>query len=269
MGKIKKLFTVVGLILKQPSLLNKILDDENVNKKIVAEKLNLPQGHPSVDIAELVPDFDEIVEPFAFLEGGSMPIEIALLKALAKRFEKCNYLEIGTWRGESVANLASVAEHCVTINLTDDDMRRIGMTEKYIGLHRFFSKELKNVEHISCNSKTFDFSSLNKKFDLVYIDGDHHYDSVLNDTKNAFKLLRDENSIIVWHDYGDAIDNIRWDIVRGIAEGTPSEKRKNIYRISNTRSAIYTTQKVKTALVEYPQTPNKHFKVRITGVNSQ
>lgn len=267
MNKLQKLFTSLKLIIKQPSLLNKVLDDENVNRKIVVEKYTIPSGHPTVDIAELVPGFDETIEPFGFLEGGSMPVEIGLLKAFAKRFDKCNYLEIGTWRGESVANISTVAEHCVTVNLTDDEMRKIGMTEKYINLHRFFSKHLKNVEHISCNSKTFDFSSLHRKFDLIYLDGDHHYESVLSDTKNAFQLLKNEKSIIVWHDYGDSLETIRWDIVRGIVEGTPPEKRNNIYRISNTRSAIYTTEKVKAGFIEYPQTPNKHFSVKVTAVN--
>jgi hypothetical protein len=41
------------------------------------------------------------------------------------------------------------------------------------------------------------FSGLGR-FDLVFIDGDHSYPYVVSDTRNAFKVLRDDNPMIVW-----------------------------------------------------------------------
>ena len=264
MSKIKKLFKAFSLIIQRPSLLNKVLDDETVNQNEVISKYNLKNGLPTIDLLDLCPDFDETLNPYSFLEGCSPTIDIALLKALAKQYEHCDYLEIGTWRGESVANISSVAKHCVTINLPDEEMIQMGLDPKYVDLHRYFSNGIKNITHISANSKTFDFTTLNQKFDLIFIDGDHHYESVLNDAQKTFPLLKNENSVIVWHDYGNNAEDIRWDVLKGILDGTPADKRKNLYRISNTLCAIYTTRIVKSSFAAYPSTPNKNFEVRIS-----
>ncbi len=242
MNKARKFFKAIILIIKKPALLNKVLDDGAVNKKQVIEKYNLPKGLKTIDINDLLPDFNETVEPYCSLDGGSTPFDLALLKGLAKRISNCMYFEIGTWRGESAANVASVAKQCVTLNLPDQEMLMMGLDKNYVESHRFFSKEVKNIIHIQANSQTFDYSSLNQKFDLIFIDGDHHYESVKNDTANAFKLLKDENSIIVWHDYGNNPSDIRWDVFRGVLDGTAADNLKHLYRVSNTLCAIYTTQ---------------------------
>lgn len=255
-----------ALIIRNPWLMNKVLDDEDVNRKAVIDQHGLANGLPVVDILEIAPAFEETVEPFGFLEGGSLPIDLALLKTLARQRPQARYLEIGTWRGESVANVAAVAEKCVTINLPDEEMRKMGLDETYIGLHRFFSKHLSNVEHLQHNSLAFDFTSLGEGFDVIFIDGDHHYQSVRSDTANAFKVLRNERSVIVWHDYGHDPATIRWDVLRGIIDGTPAEKRKHLYRVSNTLCAIYYPFPVRSSQQEPVETPSKHFKVSIRAI---
>ena len=67
---------------------------------------------------------------------------------------------------------------------------------------------------------TFDFADYYGKYDMVFIDGDHHYDSVKKDTETAFKLLKDNRSIIVWHDYGLDPETIRWDVLAAILDGS-------------------------------------------------
>lgn len=266
MKKLQKLLKAVFLALKQPSLLNKVLDDTAVNKQEVIKKHGLRKGLPVIDIAELLPGLNGTIDHYSFLDGTSTPLDLLLLKLLAKRFKECSYLEIGTWRGESVANVASSAKSCVTINLPDKMMRKKGLPEKYIELHRFFSKNIPTIRHIQADSKTFDFNSLNEKYDLIFIDGDHHYESVVSDTRNAFRLLKDEGSVIVWHDYGNTPEDIRWDVLKGILDGTPEGKRGNLFRVSNTLCAIYTTEKIKSEDGDYPQAPNKHFKINIEVV---
>ena len=108
---------------------------------------------------------------------------------------------------------------------------------------------------------------MNEKFDLLFIDGDHHYESVKNDTANAFKLLKNENAIIVWHDYGNNPNDIRWDVFRGILDGTPPEEQKYLYRVSNTLCAIYTRQQI---TAEYPAvnpTPKKSFSINVKSTH--
>lgn len=265
MSKIGKLFKALSLIAKQPALLNNVLDDQDVNKNEVIKNYNLPLGLRSVDILQLLPGLSVTVEPYAALDGGSTPIDLALLKGLAAAKIDCDYFEIGTWRGESAANVASAAKNCYTLNLADDTMLAMGMDKQYVALHRHFSKDLKNVTHLQGNSLTYDYTALNKKFDLIFIDGDHHYESVKSDTANAFKLLKDETSVIVWHDYGNTPSDIRWDVLRGILDGTPADKRKYLYRVSNTLCAIYTQQNVQAAYIKEHSVPTKHFAINVTA----
>ena len=263
MSKLSKLFKALSLIITQPSLLNKVLDDDNVNRNEVIKKYTLDKGLKTVDLTELLPNFDITIEPYAALDGGSTPIDLALLKGLAAAKQNCDYFEIGTWRGESVANVASVAKNCITLNLPDETLLKMGFDKKYVDLHRFYSKNLKNVIHLQGDSLTYDYKSLNQKFDLIFIDGDHHYESVKSDTENAFSLLKDENSIIVWHDYGNNPSDIRWDVLRGILDGTPSDKIKNLYRVSNTLCAIYSKGVKNAEYIPNNSIPKKHFSITV------
>jgi predicted O-methyltransferase YrrM len=263
MGKLSKAFKAIGILLKKPALLNNVLHDKDVMKELVAGRHKMPDGLPVVDLLEIVPSFNETVHPYSFLDGTSSPLDLALLRALAKQHTDCRYFEIGTWRGESAANVAAVAKECVTLNLPDGDMRRMGLREEYISMHRFYSKDLPNVKHLQHNSLTFDYRSAGK-FDVIFVDGDHHYENVKQDTANVFSLLKDDDSVIVWHDYVDHSGQVRYEVLAGILDGTPAEHRPNIYHVSNTMCALHTKKKVKTfTQPEFPY-PDKKFNVNIS-----
>jgi predicted O-methyltransferase YrrM len=93
--------------------------------------------------------------------------------------------------------------------MSDDEMKQMGFKEGQIAQNRMFSKKLENVTRVWHNSQTFDFHSLNKKFDLIFLDGDHAYPAVVKDTRSVFTLLKDENSMIVWHDSGYSYEDVR------------------------------------------------------------
>ena len=267
MNKLNKLTKAIGRIIRRPYLLNLVLQDDESNKDDVIRKHGLKDGLPVIDIDELFPDFEEVAKPYAYLSGATMPIDIALLMALAKRYAVKDYFEIGTWRGESVANLAEVAEHCVTFNLPKEDIVKLTGNPLYADLHSFFSKELANVEQLYGDSQTFDFVPYFGKYDMVFIDGDHHYESVKKDTETAFKLLKGDRSIIVWHDYGLDPETIRWDVMGAILDGAPAEKRKHIYHVSNTLCAVYLPEELPThKLVPYER-PQKYFEIDIKTHN--
>ena len=159
------------------------------------------KGLPFADIGQFA-RIDEKIDNYTYLDGTSRPIDIAFLMAVAKNYTDCNYLEIGSWRGESLFNVSTVSQRCTSISLSKEEMIRIGMSEKAAELQRFFSKGKNNIEHIEANSLQYDFENLKEKFDVIFIDGDHSYKGVKSDTENAFKLLRNEDSVIVWHDFG-------------------------------------------------------------------
>ena len=167
MSKISKAFRAFKLIFKFPYLLNLVLESEDLYKKKVAKKYGLTEGLPLVHLEELFPDFAETVSPYAYLSGATMPIDIALLKSIARRQNSQSYFEIGTWRGESVANVASVVPDCVTLNLSRKEILTFSDDPNYADAHEMFSKNLDNVTHLHGNSQTFDFTPYLHQYDLV------------------------------------------------------------------------------------------------------
>jgi hypothetical protein len=264
MNKAAKAFEIIKRVLKSPGVIRELFDEEEYYRDRLKRNGIFDQGLPQVNLAGLFPGFDETVDPYSFLDGTSLPIDIALLKQCARSYMDCRYMEIGTWRGESVANVATVAGKAVTINLPDKKMLEAGLPQEYVSLHRYFSSHLKNVQHIQHDSLTFDFSALHKKQDLIFVDGDHHYESVKSDTENAFKCIAGDESTIVWHDYAFSPESIRWTVLAGILAGCPPEKRKFLYQVSNTMCAIFTTRPLKTVILKPFQQPDKYFSVRIS-----
>lgn len=258
--KIKKALKAIGYIIKNPWLLNVVLEDNELWKKYVIGKYNLKTGLPVVQIEDLL-DQKEKLNLFAFLDGGSLITDHLLLKKLATWFKDCSYFEIGTWRGESVKNVSEVAKECYTINLSDDEMKNLGLNENYINSVGYFSKNTDNVIHLKGNSLDFDYEKLNKKFDLIFIDGEHHYDFVKKDTENIFKHLLHEESIIVWHDFGFSPEKIRYEVFAAILDGTPIDEHENLYAVSNTLCAIYCRKKLNSDFQDYPLIPKKKFKL--------
>ncbi|MBO4282749.1 MAG: class I SAM-dependent methyltransferase [Bacteroidales bacterium] len=239
MNKLRKLTKAIGRICRHPYLLNLVLQDEGAAKEETLRRYACPDGLPLVELSTLFPDFQEKVFPYAYLSGATMPIDIALLKALAAKYGAKDYFEIGTWRGESVANVAEVVPHCVTFNLPKERIVALTHNPDYAGLHGFFSQSKAGVEQVYGDSQTFDFTPHEGKFDLIFVDGDHHRESVLKDTRTAFRLRRDERSIIVWHDYAYDPESIRWNVLSAILEGTPPEMRGRLYHVAHTLCAVY------------------------------
>jgi hypothetical protein len=265
MKKSTKIFQILKRIVNEPGIIRELFDEELYYKKKVIDQHQMKQGLPQINLLDLFPDFNETVEPYSFLDGTSLPVDIALLKGCARAYRDCRYLEIGTWRGESVANVAPLTGSSVTINLPDNAMRQMALPENYIASHEFFSKQIKNVKHIRHDSTTFDFKTLKEKSDLIFVDGDHHYENVVKDTMSAFNQIESEKSTIVWHDYGLNPEAIRWTVFAGIMDGCPADKRKFLYHVSNTLCAIYTTKPFNTTVFTPFQKPDKFFTVKITG----
>lgn len=264
MKKIKKGLNALGSLIRQPSLLNHVISNEDHWKGYIQKRYPLfSRGLPVVHHDSLFDDFNVVIDPYAFLDGGSLPTDLALLVKFAQTMPGCRYFEIGTWRGESVANVARHATQCHTLNLSAREMKKLGMPEKYVNLHFQFSKSLENVVHLEGNSLNYDFAGLDRKFDLVFIDGDHHYETVKNDTVKVFEHLVHENSVVVWHDYAFNPEKVRYEVLAGILDGLPSEIHPNLYHFSNSLSAFHTTRKVGASLPDPPYEPRTVFTLSI------
>ena len=257
---IQKLQRILRLLFHEPRYLNVLLEYDPYWQKKSSE-YGLQAGLPVIELAQFITPESTVIEPFAFLDGGSLPTDIALLSGLAQQINDCRYFEIGTWRGESVANVARFAKSCDTLNLSPEELRKLGLSEAYIDAHAFFSKDLNNVNHLYGNSKTFDFEGLKQKFDLVFIDGDHHYEFVKNDTQRVFRDLIHENTIVVWHDYAHDPEHPRFEVLAGILDGLPHDLHQYLYHVENTLCAIFIRRKLPVTIMEYPSTVNNLFKI--------
>ena len=238
---------------------------QNYYKKLLEKAYNF-SSLKTISIIDLLGDetLEETIENYTFLSGTSLVTDLLLLKSLARKSKNCNYLEIGSWRGESLLNVSKVAKKCTSITLSASDMRKMNISEDFIKVHGIFSKNLTNVKVIEANSLEFDFNSLNEKFDLIFVDGDHSYKGVLNDTQKVFNLRSNDKSIIVWHDYGMDTEEVRFTTLKAILDGVPNEKHQNLYHVSNTMCAIYIEDlNVNSITTKFPTFPDKIFNLKV------
>jgi predicted O-methyltransferase YrrM len=256
------------MVMSKPSALYRVLNEDVEDGKFSKAYVQRHYGIErllAVSIEDLVGDLNETVPNYSYLPGTSLTIDIALLMAIARRFDDCQYLEIGSWRGESLSAVASVAEHCTSITLGKNEMEQIGLSKEQIDLHGFYTKKLLNVTEIYADSTQYNFEPLKGKFDLIFIDGSHKKADIESDTRNAFSLLRNDKGIIVWHDYGWDTERVRYNTLAGILDGLPSQiDRKHIYHVAQTKCAIYWPSSINTFMLKRHGKPQHNFRVTVT-----
>lgn len=264
MSKIGKALKALWWILRKPVLLNRVLTDEDTWQRYVENKHRIQGGLPVVDIKQLIGSGSYELGPMTYLDGGSLPTDLMLLAGLAEQIRDCSYFEIGTWRGESVATVAPRAGTCFTLCLSDKEMTRLGMHPRTIETHRLFSRDLDHVTQLRGDSRYFAFDQIEQKFDLLFIDGDHHYDFVKSDTENIFRHLVHERSIVVWHDYGFHPDQVRFEVLAAILDGAGPGRAGMIYHVAHTKCAIYTGRKLSSTPADFPVIPESYFQTQIS-----
>lgn len=264
-SRLQKTLRGLARIARNPWLLNHVLAADQTSwqqRALVHAGRGLSaDGLPVVPLASFLSPADHTVRPFAFRDGGSLPTDLLLLRALARRAPACRYFEIGTWRGESAANVAEVAASVHTLNLSGEEMRTMGLGERYIQLHGFFSRPLANVTHLHGNSATFELAPLGH-FDVVFIDGDHHYESVRRDTQRVFKDLVGPNTVVVWHDANQQPGKPRWEVLAGILDGLPAASGQ-LVQVENTLCALYSPTPLTTHSPDLFADPTPSFEVTI------
>ena len=127
-----------------------------------------------------------------------------LLKKLTKNFK---YLEIGSYEGNSALY---VAKNFPNSNITCVDLWE--GVEEYEGknfkiIEKNFDQNLNGFNNINkIKSTSDDFFIKNKTmYDFIYIDGNHKFDYVLRDCKNAWNFLNDKGFLVcddyIWNYY--------------------------------------------------------------------
>jgi predicted O-methyltransferase YrrM len=244
--KIQKFFKGLGLLIGQPSLINAVIEHSDPERKYVQKKYGLQQGLPVLDLETLCPQPMQEEVLYGSLGGGSTPMDVVLLCQLAKRNAVEKYLEIGTWRGESAINISPLVKECYTLNLSDEQLRKMNLPEDYIKAQACLIKPDSGIHVVRGHSAEFDFETLGPLFDMIFIDGDHHYEAVRRDTARLFPLLNKQSGVMVWHDYALHPEEVRWEVLAGILDGMPEEEHQHLYHVSNTLCAIWIPEKLMT-----------------------
>lgn len=208
--------------------------------------------------------------PYIFETGNSTIPDILLLKYLASKIENCNFLEIGSWRGETLKNLEPLCNSMTSVTLGKEEMIELGLPSDFISQNGMFQPSIKNLRQVFANTHNYDFAELNQKFDLIFIDGDHSYEGVLNDTKKVFENCIHENTIVVWHDYKDN-HGIRYSVLAGVFDGLKDWQQKQIFHIENTLSCVFIPENFKETLNFKPASQalkQSYFKIKLSIVDS-
>jgi SAM-dependent methyltransferase len=199
------------------------------------EKYGMEKGPPLAGIFDIVDEVDEEIKPFLSNFVGSDLVTIALLKAIARQYDNCKFLEIGTYQGTTTQNMDEVVKSGVTVDMREDAFN--------------FMKPDCKIHRVIQDSTEGSWWSMLDKFDLIYVDASHHYEDVKSDTENVFKVLADGGTIV----FDDAVDRsfgysvpawFRWDVISAVYDGCPEDKRDNLYLVSNMCNIIYTEREI-------------------------
>lgn len=219
--------------LSHEECLDDILNKFNINKLPVIEISDLLElySYKSDCRIKIKTDFSEGISPIN---------DYYFICLIAKAINVKNYFEFGTWVGLSGYNVASNLGQDAEIYSLDipADHREIAEYKIPIEIFGHYSKDFKNVHLIKSDSKNFDFTAYKKQIDLVFVDGNHSFDYVKNDTKIALELLRDENSVIIWHDYflGGELNK---KVLAGILDELPESEYKHVFHLYQSNIALY------------------------------
>jgi len=158
------------------------------------------------------------------------PYENEIYCSLVKAMKAKNIIEIGVFDGKTTTNLASnISEDAViyAFNLPPDKCDfEVG---KYI---KQDERAKQIVQMIYADSNNYDFSKYYGKIDVMFIDGDHRYEAVKKDSKNAVKCVR-KGGLILWHDF----NNTHLGTVKAIYEISQKNNLKT-FKIEGTNIAV-------------------------------
>jgi SAM-dependent methyltransferase len=187
----------------------------------ICRHFGLRSGGPATTIPSVPPSAAaeeslavEIREPEAG-SGNVSLLELLIIARIVRSTGPRAIFEIGTFDGRTTLNLSANAPEGAKVFTLDLSPEAGGRTRLPAAPHdREFlpSRERRlrfrgtgyedGIVALRGDSADFDFSPYEGRMDLVFVDGSHSYDYVVNDSEKALRLLREGGGVVIWHDYG-------------------------------------------------------------------
>lgn len=179
-----------------------------------------------------------------FMPGGSQVLDYVFLKAVAETFKCKNYLEVGTYIGESINILTDCCEHLYSVTAAPGTSCSMASWCRQCNLPDYSEKLAYSdkISHFYTDSKLFDYSIIKEDIDLYFIDGDHSYEGVYADTKNIFNSKR-ENAIVVWHDFKISRGQYNTELILAVRD-VLEKKFENVYVTDYNLCGIYLPESI-------------------------
>lgn len=150
-------------------------------------------------------DYPTVEFAYSFDPNQLPPLDMYHYMSIIKYFQPNHVFEFGTYKGKTTYQTALAApdSKIITIDLKEEEnaWRSLPGFEFTIGEAFLDTSQASQITQLRADSKAFDFTPYIDKFDLIFIDAAHDYDSVVNDSNIAFQLLRPEGGVIIWDDY--------------------------------------------------------------------
>jgi len=153
---------------------------------------------PLLSLGDLFPDFDERMVSIGQLPRGSWSTPLAdvvMLLKIAVCTEPKRLMEIGSYRGYTALFLAQHISPDARI-VTIDRHRDHGEAYRNTSLSSMIERR------VGATDRAMFAQDEPATYDLIFIDADHSYKSVRNDTELVLPLLSPAG-FIVWHDYAN------------------------------------------------------------------
>lgn len=146
----------------------------------------------------------------------------------SKAIQSTKILEIGSYKGRSTRALTDNTKGIVDIvdpfkgRYFSNDFKNV-IFDADDALFNIFLKNMRGLDNLIINRVPFRDFKTAFKYDLIFIDGDHHINEVQHDIDKGLKLLKsNSNAIISGHDYNvrdwpgvkEVVDRVFGDLVK-------------------------------------------------------
>ena len=180
------------------------------------------------------------LKELTFIPGGSGVLDYMFLKQIAL-ISKCKeYMEIGTYIGESINIITDCCEKLYSVTLPKESVKSYFINSKNPDYMERLSNN-KKITHYYMDSKLFDYSKHADTIDLYFIDGDHSYMGVYRDTRNIFRVKK-EDAIVIWHDFKLGQNEYRAEVISAVYD-VLGKDFENVYVTDNNMCGIYIPRK--------------------------